>query len=164
MNGPGDYEWLRGEEARNASFHWWVWWMLHISPAFGGSSRKPTHARTHAGWILWLWRHQWGCVTQVAAVLIKERPIMIEERQNGPISDSGIWEHFCTVCNILPSLFSRPESFSIIGHHCSSSIILKNQLFIIWSFCINILPVHSCVIIIRKIKKSLCLIIEHHYF
>lgn len=55
-----------------------------------------------------------------------EGPLMIEERQDGSISDSGSWQHFGTViyCHLC---FLGPESFSIIGHHCSSSIILKTN-------------------------------------
>lgn len=103
---------------------------LHL---VGHHASIRTHARRRSvTLILWLWRHQWGCVTQVAAVLIK-RGLSWLTKDNGSISDSGIWKHFCTACNILPSLFSWLESFSIIGHHCISSIILKNQLFIIHS-------------------------------
>lgn len=161
MNGPGDYEWLRGEGARSASFHWWVWWMLHSSPALGGSSRKHTHARRRgATLILWLWRHQWGCVTQVAAVLIKRGLSWLTKDATGLFQTQASGN-----ISALPVIYCH---LCFLGQNLSLllAIIVSHPLF--WKtscslFDHTFLPVRWCVIIFQKIKNSLYLILEHCY-
>lgn len=101
LNGPGVYEWLRGGEgAHEARFIDESGWSCGRIPeqrarketvvtATEKQAKKQRHkdnnkytnklklytdqhTQTHTEMlILWLWRHRWGCITQVAVRLLK---------------------------------------------------------------------------------------------
>lgn len=90
MNEPGGYEWLQGKGARGAA-HWWLHVvMLHHLDSLGTAcglklglqitislfetAPAPARERAHRHAVMLiprLWRHERGCVTQVAVLQMK---------------------------------------------------------------------------------------------
>lgn len=140
-----NYEWarclwmaagMRGS-ARGA-FHWWVWWRCaalftaaariktvatdqqNITLFKTGHARTCTHRHTQTRaemLIPWLWRHHWGCITQVAVTPLKKTLPWFGTHQ-GKIFEMFTYHRSttCTGCHVVNTRCSKkqqPHTWSV---------------------------------------------------